>query len=872
MPPLICEDCADKVCEFYEFREMCQQRNKRTRLKLGLPYNKLTKNMSTMTHFKMDMSKENEPESNCKTHKMKLKKESKNLKIKHGKILKIKKQNRELRRLRGSFLPEKRIPDEDLEFTKSLRSRREPTPPSPPPPPPPTRSALKRTSSMKEEETRRSDAPPKKVRIVDNRPIDQPRGEKKKVESAKVGGPKQNGHWCKLCKTQFISAAALYSHNRWKHIPDEQLIEDNKAIDPSKEKKKRVDKAEVGKLKTNGRLCKICKIQFQTLTAYASHFRWKHSAGDSMQNKKSYQSEIEKSNPKMEKSKQERQKAEIEVKCEKCSRIFSNKSLLKEHTCSRKKVVGPKSKSLTSPDVGKDKRVTGPAIESLLLPRVLRFTKLSVKGSMPYGLDKRSKYPYGGRKNKNILTSNRMVDINAEIDSDFENNMNWDLDESDSVESLKKLSLNVIISKKFLGEAETSSRLGSDRSSSSSPDIFAGFKSHEVDRSFEGLSECFKTRFDSNDDTSETNSDVSALKTNDDTRLNVSVSKSNELKKPVVNLNDCNEKEKVNTDSGEVSFDSDTSGKLQESCIDSYIDKEYSNSGTEALVGSVLSDIEDGLSEKIGGVDKMAAEFKKDVATKSLELKRLNEDADRILDNNDNLEENEFSENNSTEDVLFKSKESIENGASEVKGMKKDSSKIPNENVDGVLINDVQQVEATDSNSSDVSSKSEENKSHIINTVNPTIISPHDDNLMDAMNAQIGESKEMSNVILGSHKSILNDNGEPNTNSTDNSQNASELKENTYNINEVDDKTNSRNDFETEVCPGNSNNKTGESERVVDDLSDDKSKIDVSLGVIDGLCDNKDKVDENKSEVEDSSDDRGIIDKIKVETDDFNDN
>ncbi|XP_028158687.1 putative uncharacterized protein DDB_G0282133 isoform X2 [Ostrinia furnacalis] len=37
MPPLICELCVDKVNDFYEFVELCQRTNKRTRMRLGLP-------------------------------------------------------------------------------------------------------------------------------------------------------------------------------------------------------------------------------------------------------------------------------------------------------------------------------------------------------------------------------------------------------------------------------------------------------------------------------------------------------------------------------------------------------------------------------------------------------------------------------------------------------------------------------------------------------------------------------------------------------------------------------------------------------------------------------------------------------------------
>ncbi|CAH4033103.1 unnamed protein product [Pieris brassicae] len=37
MPPLICELCADKISDFYDFLIMCKQTNKRTRMRLGLP-------------------------------------------------------------------------------------------------------------------------------------------------------------------------------------------------------------------------------------------------------------------------------------------------------------------------------------------------------------------------------------------------------------------------------------------------------------------------------------------------------------------------------------------------------------------------------------------------------------------------------------------------------------------------------------------------------------------------------------------------------------------------------------------------------------------------------------------------------------------
>ncbi|XP_045489869.1 uncharacterized protein LOC123690518 isoform X2 [Pieris rapae] len=37
MPPLICELCADKICDFYDFLIMCKQTNERTRMRLGLP-------------------------------------------------------------------------------------------------------------------------------------------------------------------------------------------------------------------------------------------------------------------------------------------------------------------------------------------------------------------------------------------------------------------------------------------------------------------------------------------------------------------------------------------------------------------------------------------------------------------------------------------------------------------------------------------------------------------------------------------------------------------------------------------------------------------------------------------------------------------
>ncbi|KAL4720781.1 hypothetical protein ACJJTC_013833 [Scirpophaga incertulas] len=43
MPPLICEVCVDKVNDFYEFMELCKKTNKRTRQRLGLPLETVSK-------------------------------------------------------------------------------------------------------------------------------------------------------------------------------------------------------------------------------------------------------------------------------------------------------------------------------------------------------------------------------------------------------------------------------------------------------------------------------------------------------------------------------------------------------------------------------------------------------------------------------------------------------------------------------------------------------------------------------------------------------------------------------------------------------------------------------------------------------------
>jgi len=37
MPSMVCSLCADKINDFYEFREMCKTTNTQTRLLLGLP-------------------------------------------------------------------------------------------------------------------------------------------------------------------------------------------------------------------------------------------------------------------------------------------------------------------------------------------------------------------------------------------------------------------------------------------------------------------------------------------------------------------------------------------------------------------------------------------------------------------------------------------------------------------------------------------------------------------------------------------------------------------------------------------------------------------------------------------------------------------
>ncbi|CAG9790495.1 unnamed protein product [Diatraea saccharalis] len=482
MPPLICELCVDKVNDFYVFLEMCQQTNKRTRQRLGLPLQTTHKGTSDSGDCILGVTEpvyvnedSDEPLSRSSTRNVKFKGskvKKPEIKVENSRDSRVSRNSKHIESTKSGSQKRTRSPEigsrstrqrnnsnEDNLTLSNLRhqSRNKRSPTGLPPPP---KSILKKESkvddrlglrSKRTQESMKSAVPPKKVKLAVKMP----------QKPERRAPPSPPGIKCNICKYHSKTPQANANHMRSHTVTfTSNKLSCNSCREWFADADAAADHHRRHKARSKAYICRACKRHYQTYHPYLTHTQsgdcvpweevpdvkcdecWKYFPTDNLRTQHKC--------PGVD--------GRPGGKCSKCSRAYALLKNLKKHEsmCSTRKRGEPDIDPALLAKL-KPVRILTVRCDPLLDKQIDGHYRVA---DVPhnYGLDPASIYPY---INSASLNFNRMVNIKSELDFYCEEDyVHWDSDvssdddvtEKDSkVYSLSVLALKTLFSQKCLG-------------------------------------------------------------------------------------------------------------------------------------------------------------------------------------------------------------------------------------------------------------------------------------------------------------------------------------------------------------------------------------------------------------------------------------
>ncbi|KAL0858325.1 hypothetical protein ABMA27_012220 [Loxostege sticticalis] len=485
MPPLICELCVDKVNDFYEFVELCQRTNKRTRMRLGLPAQTSARVAGpssdassnsgdcilgvTEPVYQNDDSDEPLAPVTRRAKQNEAKPKSVTVKKENSKPTKtvisskLKRPPTPPRATRNS-----KSSSEDTMSLSSLKQQSKKSSNKTASPPQP-KSILKKekdkekreespvpTRSKRPREPPKPEVPQKKVKLAVS-----PKATPKAKPAPRAPSPPPS-HPCRICGKPNSTGQALGNHLRSHTV---QFTSAKLACNPCQKWFATPEEAQSHhkwhRVKRKPYHCKRCGLKRDSLAQYTGHIEngecipweevpdkqcpecWKMFPTDNW----------------LQQHNCGGPDARPGGKCSKCRRVYALLKNLKKHeaTCTHKK---------------KDKVIVDPEVQARIKPAQVRIARCDalltrVKQehydvsdvAQNFGLDRRCVYPYISSYAQSELPRDSMVKIKTELDDyEEEDFVHWDSDsESDDeasrrVDSLSTLTLKKIFSKKCLGK------------------------------------------------------------------------------------------------------------------------------------------------------------------------------------------------------------------------------------------------------------------------------------------------------------------------------------------------------------------------------------------------------------------------------------